>query len=212
MRPELLEPAGGLMPRTVIDAISLVSAPVRRQAVENWTEMELAVAYDWAMRLHLHASDNRVRTRTKPSFVTAAETYAIPDREHIVELDGQDHQALREWLKAPNGALLARRVTFATNGGSGLLIRTYPFRAASAETDEDLYQRATLEGWQITLGQEYGDPAILCGELKPHEPGAVAKFACGEPLGLGYPESPHALIEAIRRHAQTTKHGEQHEG
>jgi len=40
--------------------------------IERWTRIERLVAYDWAMREHLRASDNyMVRRREEPSFVTA---------------------------------------------------------------------------------------------------------------------------------------------
>ncbi len=36
--------------------------------IETWTPLECALAYDWAMREHLHASDNIIHRRPRPTF------------------------------------------------------------------------------------------------------------------------------------------------
>lgn len=72
VRIEMLAPRE--MSRSVLrDALSLTGTEVSDEALSRWTKLELAIAYDWAMRVHLKASDSRVRLRDKPSFVTAAE-------------------------------------------------------------------------------------------------------------------------------------------
>lgn len=79
MRPELLTPANFSADKSgrilLSDALSLAGATVHRENLESWTELEMAVAFDWAMRIHLHASDNRVKVRSKPMFVLAAEVH-----------------------------------------------------------------------------------------------------------------------------------------
>jgi hypothetical protein len=74
MRPVLLEPDGELTAQLVTDVLGLVSVTVPPAAAEPWTRMERLLAYDWAIREHLRASDNPVPRRDKPSFVTAAQT------------------------------------------------------------------------------------------------------------------------------------------
>jgi hypothetical protein len=71
MRIELYEPLDN---QTLTDALGLVGARVSDAAIALWTRLERALAFDWAIREHLAASDNNViRRRDKPSFVTAAE-------------------------------------------------------------------------------------------------------------------------------------------
>lgn len=56
------------------DVLALVGAQVAAETADGWTYHELLMAYDWAMREHLRASDNTtVRRRDKPSFVQVAE-------------------------------------------------------------------------------------------------------------------------------------------
>jgi len=55
----------------VFDLLCLVGANPNPDHVKQWTEIEKLVAYDWAIREHLHASDNAVRRRAKPWFVDA---------------------------------------------------------------------------------------------------------------------------------------------
>lgn len=72
MRPEFLYPAkGGLTHQTALDALSLVMEKTPTlERIKEWSRQELIVAYDWAMREHLYASDNdRVRRREQPWFL-----------------------------------------------------------------------------------------------------------------------------------------------
>jgi hypothetical protein len=73
VRPVLLEPAGGYTPEVVESALLLVGLPVvpPLAVIEQWSPLELMVAFDWAMREHLHASDNPLMCRPRPWFVTA---------------------------------------------------------------------------------------------------------------------------------------------
>lgn len=71
MRVEFLEPNGGYTSEIVCNALSLVlEDPPEISEVEKWTRLEKVIAYDWAFRVHLRASDNYVvRARERPSFV-----------------------------------------------------------------------------------------------------------------------------------------------
>ncbi len=74
MRITFLEPKGALTPRLVLDTLGLVGEyPPPIDAIKLWTNLELLIAYDWAMRTHLRAADNHFRLRPKPWFVTKAE-------------------------------------------------------------------------------------------------------------------------------------------
>lgn len=65
-----LEPQGDLSPAVVADALGLAGIELPVSVVRTWTPIELLVAYDWAIREHLNAGDNRcVRRRPCPSFV-----------------------------------------------------------------------------------------------------------------------------------------------
>lgn len=67
------EPQGELKWPMVYDLLCLVDADPNPEQVERWTPIELLVAYDWAIREHLRASDNTtVRRRPKPWFVDGA--------------------------------------------------------------------------------------------------------------------------------------------
>jgi len=72
-RPEFLAPPGGSLVADTRMALALIGVEIPEDDVRGWTKYELMLAYDWAMREHLSASDNTVRRRPKPSFVTAAE-------------------------------------------------------------------------------------------------------------------------------------------
>ncbi len=71
MRPVLLDPGGELTTELLHDVLSLVDrcAPPMEQ-LERWTPLERLLAYDWAMREHLAASDNPVKRRPRPSFLS----------------------------------------------------------------------------------------------------------------------------------------------
>lgn len=67
MRVEFLVPAGEITDKLLADALSLVGAVI--PAVRSLTKYERILAYDWAMREHLRASDNLCRARPRPSFI-----------------------------------------------------------------------------------------------------------------------------------------------
>jgi hypothetical protein len=68
-RVTFYEPDGGYTPEIVFDVLDLVSTSMPREVINRWTRLELMVAYDWAMREHLHASDCPVRRRERPWFL-----------------------------------------------------------------------------------------------------------------------------------------------
>jgi hypothetical protein len=71
MRTEFLEPRE-LSAFIVREVMLLVSTDVPLEDVATWTRMELLVAYDWAMREHITASDSRMKRREQPTFVRNA--------------------------------------------------------------------------------------------------------------------------------------------
>jgi hypothetical protein len=75
VKTEFLEPRE-LTAGVTRNVMLLVGADVPLEAVATWTRMELLVAYDWAMREHLTASDSRLRRREMPTFVRGAATRA----------------------------------------------------------------------------------------------------------------------------------------
>lgn len=79
MRPELLQPrnhlgdpADSVSPATLRNVLLLAGHDVTETAIVPWTQLERLLAYDYAMREHLHASDNPIRRRPCPSFVRQA--------------------------------------------------------------------------------------------------------------------------------------------
>jgi hypothetical protein len=69
-RVEFLEPPGGIDAEMLRDVILLAGGPaVPPERLARWTDLERLLAYDWAAREHLHASDNRTRRRPRPSFL-----------------------------------------------------------------------------------------------------------------------------------------------
>lgn len=71
MRLELMTPRGALTAALVRDALGLVmeQAPAI-DIMSRWTQNELLLVYDWAMREHANASDAPVRRRPRPYLVT----------------------------------------------------------------------------------------------------------------------------------------------
>lgn len=71
MRITLLSPKGKLGPELVHDTLCLVmEVPPRLDRMQRWSPLELAIAYDWAMREHLSAADStQVRRRPQPLIV-----------------------------------------------------------------------------------------------------------------------------------------------
>jgi hypothetical protein len=76
MRPHLMEPQGELTAELLSDVLTLVSVTIPPERITRWTHLERVLAYDWAWRLHLRASDNLNHARQKPWFVTRTETEA----------------------------------------------------------------------------------------------------------------------------------------
>jgi hypothetical protein len=71
-RIEFLVPRGELTDDLLADMILVAgfdSPP--RALLASLTEFERVLAYDWAAREHLRASDNLVRRRARPSFLEA---------------------------------------------------------------------------------------------------------------------------------------------
>ena len=69
MRINFLSPAGALSISAVEDAISLVHDMPPRTNPDEWTELERLIAWDWAMREYLRASDHAIKRRPRPSFI-----------------------------------------------------------------------------------------------------------------------------------------------
>lgn len=72
-RIKLYEPAGELTPSLVRDVLGLVDTVTPPlELLAAITTMELGILYDWAIREHLHASDNvLVRRRERPYLIHA---------------------------------------------------------------------------------------------------------------------------------------------
>jgi len=75
-RPTFFEPEGGLRPQTVHDMLSMVISPPPLAELERFAPLELLVAYDWAVREHMRASDNLVRRRPMPRILVLAKAAA----------------------------------------------------------------------------------------------------------------------------------------
>lgn len=74
MRLEFLEPEPGAITPSMVQAmLALVGSRIGLETIEQWTRTELIVAFDWGSREHLIASDNRIKRRAKPWFITAAQ-------------------------------------------------------------------------------------------------------------------------------------------
>jgi len=74
MRPTLIEPEGPVSADLVCDVLGLVMEdPPEHDEVRKWAPLEMAVVYDWAIREHLHASDNVVRRRQRLRLVVLTE-------------------------------------------------------------------------------------------------------------------------------------------
>jgi len=63
-----------LSAEVVVSVFELISTRLDPDVVEKWTEIELLVAYDYAIRNHLRASDNPTRLRDEPWLVKMAAT------------------------------------------------------------------------------------------------------------------------------------------
>lgn len=58
-----------LTPEIVSDALSLACVYYPSHKIGFWTPLERLLAYDWAMREHMSASDNPVQRRPRPYFL-----------------------------------------------------------------------------------------------------------------------------------------------
>ena len=81
MRPLLFTPERVTV-QSVQNCLASAGSEVSAEAMKAWIETELWVAADWAVRENLNKNDNRVKRRSKPSFVTDAEllTRALASR------------------------------------------------------------------------------------------------------------------------------------
>lgn len=79
-------PADYFRPNVVRDLLLLVSVEVTPALVEGWSEEQRKAAGNWALRVHLKASDNNtVRVPEKPSFVPDFRPIN-PDARSVMEL------------------------------------------------------------------------------------------------------------------------------
>lgn len=75
-----MEPHPGRQtPEMIRDLMALVGVQIPVETLREWTRTELVVAFDWAIREHLAASDNAVQCRKKPWFVTVAQEDSVDD-------------------------------------------------------------------------------------------------------------------------------------
>jgi hypothetical protein len=64
----------------VQNTLALVGVTIGRHGrygIGHWTPLERLIAYDWALRCHLRASDNPTQLRPKPNFVEIAENASV---------------------------------------------------------------------------------------------------------------------------------------
>ena len=93
-RVTFYEPEGGYTTHVVADALDLVSTSMPREVINRWTRLELMVAYDWAIREFLHASDCPVRRRERPSFLEERARLCFPGCE-LLARPGLQLEAMR---------------------------------------------------------------------------------------------------------------------
>lgn len=94
MTRSFLFPEGGLTRPIVQDALGLVGVVCTLEVIGRWCEIERLIAYDWAMREHLHGSDSRsVRRRPRPSFLDPAKTHRVVEGCASVVEDALDARA-----------------------------------------------------------------------------------------------------------------------
>lgn len=73
MRLSLLDPGPEpLSVQDLLDVLLIAGADVAAGHIEQWTDNERALAYDWAAREHLAASDNPVKRRPVPYLIKGA--------------------------------------------------------------------------------------------------------------------------------------------
>lgn len=96
MRIEFYTPAE-MSRETVRDMLGLVDVKVSAKETDRWTKHELILAYDWAAREHLRASDVLVRRRDKPSFLTTAGNASS-------SAPGQAEASWDDWMRELRGS------------------------------------------------------------------------------------------------------------
>jgi hypothetical protein len=168
MRPELLTPRGDVNPGLVRDVLELVEVKVSLSAAETWTPLELALAYDWAMREHLAASDNPVKFRAKPSFVEAAEKSLADQAPPSTPGRGPHiHQAVREIIagRSAMGATL-RFVSYKLAERGLYPSREILQRWLEADEQDELVEQASQGRWKAT---EKLDPMLSLSRRFPPE-------------------------------------------
>lgn len=74
MSAYLLKPANDLTASIVQDALLLAGCDIALKTILKWNMMQWSVAYDWAMRVHLRASDNIIRVPNRPKFLPIEES------------------------------------------------------------------------------------------------------------------------------------------
>jgi len=72
----------------VSSVLELAEVKVDPGICEKWTELELLVAYDWAWRIHLRASDHPIRFREKPWFIEVAQASSRTDVDVVFKPHG----------------------------------------------------------------------------------------------------------------------------
>lgn len=61
--------SGQISAESVAMMLSLVHVNAEIETVRSWTQLERVLAYDWAYRVHLRASDNPTPVRARPTFI-----------------------------------------------------------------------------------------------------------------------------------------------
>lgn len=100
-RPEFFEPEV-LSTAVVVDALGQAGVAADKDIVGQWTRFEMLIAYDWAMRELLVASDNLVRRRDMPWIVMTAGSSPLVTALRTAEMSL--HECTRRILaQAPDG-------------------------------------------------------------------------------------------------------------
>jgi hypothetical protein len=80
-----MQPQEELTPESVRLVLGLVSLEVAAGIIAAWTPNERALAYDYAVRQHLHASDNHsIRLRDLPWFIAMSVVASAPGATVII--------------------------------------------------------------------------------------------------------------------------------
>lgn len=66
IRKNIVKP---LVPQALQDLISLVEDPPVIEVIQSWTIEQRMEVEHWAVREHLHASDNAIPRRPRPQFL-----------------------------------------------------------------------------------------------------------------------------------------------